>query len=145
MICVFLLKVRKSMENYEERISLLHDMIAFSVVDGMLHKKEYEFLWMIASDLKIDKTTFDGMFHREDYPTVVRSEFERIKQFYRLALLMHIDGILHEKEETTIAQACINMGLNPAATRRILQLMKQSPDRVVDADTLFAAFRAQQN
>lgn len=133
------------MENYEERISLLQDMIAFSVVDGMLHKKEYDFLWLIANDLRIDKSTFDAMFHREEYPTVVRSELERIKQFYRLALLMHIDGILHEKEETTIAQACINMGLNPAATKRILQLMRQSPKRVVEPETLFDTFRAQQN
>lgn len=133
------------MENYEERISLLQDMIAFSVVDGMLHKKEYDFLWMIACDLKVDKATFDAMFHQEEYPPVIRSEFERIKQFYRLALLMHIDGILHEKEETTIAQACINMGLNPGATKKVLQLMKQSPDRVVDPETLFGAFRVQQN
>lgn len=133
------------MENYEEKISLITDMISFSIVDGKLHQKEYDFLWLIADDLKIGRDTFNDLFHRELHPKTIRTEFERIRQFYRLALLMHIDGILHEKEETTIAQACINMGLNPAAARRILQLMKTSPDHMIDPHVLLTTFREQQN
>jgi hypothetical protein len=34
---------------------------------------------------------------------------ERIQQFYRLALLMYCDGILHEKEMITLQQIAINM------------------------------------
>jgi hypothetical protein len=32
------------MENYEQKLSLLAEMISFSIVDGHLHQKEYEFL-----------------------------------------------------------------------------------------------------
>jgi hypothetical protein len=40
---------------YEEKKSLLLEMIAFSTVDGHLHKKEYEFLFLIANQLNIEK------------------------------------------------------------------------------------------
>lgn len=133
------------MDNYEEKISLLTEMISFSIVDGKLHKREYDFLWLIASDLQIQKPVFDGLFHSEEHPKVIKSEFERIRQFYRLALLMHCDGILHEKEEMLIAQLSLNMGLNPSATKRVLQFMKKSPDRTVDGEQLLAIFREQQN
>ena len=36
-----------------EKISLLTDMIAFAVVDGKLHDREYLFLSMIAEELQI--------------------------------------------------------------------------------------------
>jgi hypothetical protein len=32
---------------YEEKKNLLLEMIAFSTVDGHLHKKEYEFLFFL--------------------------------------------------------------------------------------------------
>jgi hypothetical protein len=38
------------MDTYEEKRSLLLDLIAFSIVDGHLHKKEYLFLSMIAAE-----------------------------------------------------------------------------------------------
>lgn len=133
------------MDNYEEKISLLTDMIAFSVVDGKLHKKEYDFLRLIARDLRIEEKIFDDLFHRELHPLPIRSEFGRIQQFYRLALLMHVDGVLHEKEERTIIEASLNMGLNPSATRRVLRMMKESPSCLIAPDVLLDVFREQQN
>jgi hypothetical protein len=40
-------------------------MIAFSTVDGHLHKKEYDFLYLIANALEIDKVSFKDLFHQE--------------------------------------------------------------------------------
>jgi hypothetical protein len=39
-------------------------MIAFSTVDGHLHKKEYDFLYLIANALEIDKVSFNDLFHQ---------------------------------------------------------------------------------
>jgi uncharacterized tellurite resistance protein B-like protein len=133
------------MNTYEERISLLMEMIAFSVVDGRLHEREYEFLSLVAHELKIDPNAFNELFHQEVFPNVIKSEFQRIQQFYRLALLMHVDGVLHEKEDIAIRQIAINMGLNPAVTGRILDTIKVSPTKVLDPDFLLDAFREQHN
>jgi len=129
----------------EEKKNLLLDMIAFSTVDGELHKKEYDFLFLVANVLDIEKGGFNDLFHQEAPKNIIQSEFKRIQHFYRLALLMHCDGVLHEKEITTIYQISLSMGLNPNATKRVLQKMKKSPNTTIEPGELLQIFKEQQN
>ena len=133
------------MNDYQERLALLSEMIAFSVIDGKLHEREYLFLAMIAEELQVDKDAFKNLFHHEGYPVVIKSEFERVQQFYRLALLMHCDGILHEREQIKIHEIGINMGLNPHAIKRVLKAMESSPDKMISAEFLLEVFQEQLN
>jgi tellurite resistance protein len=128
-----------------EKLNLLQDMIAFAIVDGELHQKEYNFLSLIAIELGIDKQEFKQLFHEENYKEIIKNEFERIQQFYRLALLMHCDGVLHEREEIKIHEIGIGMGLNPFAMKRVLKAMEQSPNRMVSPEYLFLVFQEQRN
>ena len=128
-----------------EKLSLLTDMIAFAVVDGKLHEREYLFLSMIAQELKIEKEEFNQLFHQELKTEVIKSEFERIQQFYRLALLMYCDGVLHEREQIKIHEIGINMGLNPFAMKRVLKAMQQSSTRMISPDYLLEVFQEQYN
>jgi uncharacterized tellurite resistance protein B-like protein len=133
------------MNNYEERLALLSEMIAFSVIDGRLHEREYLFLTMIALELQVEKQDFKNLFHQEEYPIVIKSEFERIQQFYRLALLMHCDGLLHEREQIKIHEIGINMGLNPHAIKRVLKAMESSPNKMISPQFLIEVFQEQLN
>lgn len=133
------------MNTHEEKINLLSEMIAFSVIDGRLHEREYQFVWIVAEELGIDKNEFNDLFHQELPTKVAKSEFERIQQFYRLALLMHCDGVLHQKEEEAIRQIAINTGLNPSATNRVLKLMKASPNAMISPQILLEHFQEQLN
>ena len=133
------------MNTYEEKLSLLAEMIAFAVIDGKLHDREYQFLGIVANELQIKKEDFKNLFHEELKPIPMKSETQRIHQFYRLALLMHCDGILHEKEEVAIKQMGVNMGLNPFAIKRILKAMEQSPTRMIDGEILINIFKEQLN
>ena len=133
------------MNTYEQKISLLAEMIAFAVIDGKLHDREYQFLSIVANELKITKEDFKNLFHQELAPIPIKSESQRIQQFYRLALLMHCDGVLHEKEEIAIKQMGVNMGLNPFAIKRILKAMEKSPTRMIDGETLINIFKEQLN
>lgn len=133
------------MENYEEKIALLSEMIAFSVVDGKLHDREYLFLSMIAEELQIPKIEFRSLFHQENNSIVIKSEFERVQQFYRLALLMHSDGELHIREEMKINEIGINMGLNPHAIKRVLKAMEISPTNTISPKFLIEVFQEQLN
>lgn len=128
-----------------QKLSLLSDMIAFAVVDGKLHDNEYLFLSLIAEDLGIDSTEFQQLFHSENKSEVIKDDFERIQQFYRLALLMHCDGVLHEREEKRIHEIGIGMGLDPFAMKRVLKAMKQSPTRLISPDYLLEVFQEQNN
>ena len=133
------------MNTFEEKRSLLLEMIAFSTVDGQLHKREYEFLSIVARELHIDKVVFNDLFHQELPQISVKSEFGRIQQFYRLALLMHSDGVLHTKEDAAIQQITIDMGLNPIATKRILKIMKQGTNPIIAPKVLLGIFNEQHN
>jgi len=133
------------MNTFEEKRSLLLEMIAFSTVDGQLHKREYEFLSIVASELNLDTAVFNDLFHQELPLIHIKSEFGRIQQFYRLALLMHSDGVLHSKEENAIQQISLNMGLNPVATKRILKLMKKGSNPLIDPKVLLNIFQEQHN
>ncbi len=133
------------MNTHEKKINLLSEMISFSIVDGRLHQREYEFLWIVAQQLKINKDDFNELFHQELTAEVIKSDVERIQQFYRLALLMHSDGILYEKEEVALRQIAINMGLNPNATKRILVLMKKAPNAIISPKVLLGIFNEQLN
>lgn len=128
-----------------QKLSLLSDMIAFAIVDGKLHDREYLFLSMIAVELQIDKEEFKQLFHQEHKPEVIKNEFDRIQQFYRLALLMHCDGILHEKERNAIHEIGVNMGLNPFAIKRVLKAMEESPNRMISPNFLLEVFQEQLN
>jgi hypothetical protein len=133
------------MDSYQEKISLLQEMIAFALIDGELHDREYDFLEIIAHEFEIDKETFLKLFQTSSKTLVIKDEFNRICQFYRLALLMHCDGVLHEREQIKINEIGINMGLNPYAMKRILHLMKTSPESMVSAEVLLAVFSEQHN
>lgn len=133
------------MDSYEEKINLLSEMIAFAVIDGELHDREYDFLKMIAEELQIDRDTFLSLFSKRNEIEVIRDEFHRILHFYRLALLMYCDGVLHEREKIAIHEIGINMGLNPNAMKKILHLMEVSSNQVVPAETLLLAFQEQMN
>ncbi len=140
-----LAKNNKLMNTETEKRSLLLEMIAFSTVDGHLHKREYEFLWLVAQELRIEYAVFKDLFHQESMPVRIKSEFQRIQQFYRLALIMYCDGILHEKEAKAIQQIAIEMGLNPNATKRVLDLMKKAPNAIIDPKVLLGVFQEQHN
>ena len=128
-----------------QKVSLLLDMIAFAIVDGELHEREYNFLSLIAIELGINKEEFKQLFHEENPNEVIKNEFERIQQFYRLALLMHCDGVLHDREEIKIHEIGITMGLNPFAMKRVLKAMEKSPTRMVSPDYLLEVFQEQSN
>lgn len=128
-----------------EKISLLSDMIAFAIVDGQLHEREYTFLSLVAKELGVSNEEFKQLFHDENKSESIQSEFERIQQFYRLALLMHCDGVLHEREVVKIHEMGITMGLNPFAIKRVLKAMEQSPTRMVAPEFLLEVFHEQMN
>lgn len=133
------------METTQEKISLLKEMIAFALVDGELHDREYDFIEIVAQELGIDKPTLLKLYENKGEVQVIKDELNRICQFYRLALLMRCDDVLHERETVKINEIGINMGLNPYAMKRALRLIEDSPNHMVDGETLIAMFSEQLN
>ena len=120
-------------------------MIAFATVDGKLHECEYQFLKIIAEELDIVGNEFEQLFHCEMKSEVITTEFERIQQFYRMALLMYCDDVLDTKEIVKLHEVGIAMGLSPHAIKRVLKAMQDSPTHMVEPDFILSVFGEQQN
>lgn len=133
------------MGSYEEKLSLLSEMISFAKIDGQVHDREFQFLSIVASQLKVEKDIFMSLFQHKADKVIPKSEHQRILQFYRLALLMHADGVLHDNEQVAIREMGVNMGLSPFAMKGVLNEMENSPTGLIDPDILLALFRAQHN
>lgn len=133
------------MGSYEEKLSLLSEMISFAKIDGQVHEREFQFLSIVATQLRVEKDMFLSLFEHEAEKVVPKSEHQRILQFYRLALLMHADGVLHNNEQVAIREMGVNMGLSPFAMKSVLNEMERSPTGLIDPDMLLALFRAQHN
>ncbi len=79
------------MSTYEEKLSILAEMISFARVENTLKKVEYNFLLGVADQLGIDKITFESLFHTEVERILPKSQADRILQFHRLVLLMNVE------------------------------------------------------
>ncbi|WP_235922428.1 excinuclease ABC subunit B [Flavobacterium difficile] len=132
-------------ETTQEKISLLREMISFALVDGELHDREYDFIEIVAYELGVDKPTLHKLYENKGEVTVIKDELNRICQFYRLALLMRCDDVLHERERVKINEIGINMGLDPYAMKRALRLIEDSSNHMVEGETLIKLFSEQLN
>jgi hypothetical protein len=133
------------MDTRDQKISLLSQMIEFALVDGKLHDKEYDFLFLLSQELAIEKPAFLDLFRKRDAFIPIKEEFHRILHFYKLSLIMYCDKIVDKAENVAIHQIGIQMGLNPVAMDRVLGMMKKAPNHIVAPEVVLCAFQEQHN
>ena len=133
------------METRSEKISLLSEMIAFAIVDGELHDKEYDFLKLLSCELGIENAAFIDLFRKRDKIIPIKNGFDRIVHFYQLSLLMYCDEIIHKYEDVSIHKIGLKLGLNPTAMNRVLNLMKNAPNHIVAPEKVICIFEEQLN
>ncbi len=120
-------------------------MIVFAMVDKTVKEPEYSFLLGVASQLGIDKKTFDGLFNTKIKKVLPKSQLERILQFHRLVLLMNVDRVQHIAETNKLFNIGLGMGLPPSAIEQVLYVMHQYPDKVIPPNVLIDIFKAHYN
>ena len=96
------------MGTYQEKLSILSEMIGFARVDHSLKRSEYEFLLKVARNLGVPKDTLDGLLKEKSPKVRLKTQAERIVQFHRLILLMNIDHEQHKKEINTMIDTTIS-------------------------------------
>lgn len=133
------------MSTYEEKLSILSEMIAFARVDHSLKQSELDFLIQVASSLGIDQATFEELLREKPPEVKLKTQAERIVQFHRLLMLMNIDQEQHKKEVNTLYNIGLKMGLPPVAISQVLEVMHKYPDKIIPSKVLIDIFRAHYN
>lgn len=133
------------MSTFEEKLSILSEMIAFARVDNSVKTEEYNFLLNVANQLGIDRQTFDSLFNKTALPVFLKSEAERILQFHRLVLLMNIDHSDTSVEVALLHNIGLGMGLPPSAIEQVLTIMHKYPDKIIPPEILINIFKIHYN
>ncbi len=144
LICTFIEKQRP-IQLPPENLHLVNQLVAFSKIDGETKELEFEFLLQIAEQLGLSKNELIELFKQNISITPPRFESDRIIQFYRLCLLMFIDGEINHEELKALRNTGIHMGLHPNATEEVIKLIQLYPGKGILADKLIQIFQVNHN
>lgn len=133
------------MSSYEEKLSILSEMISLARVDQEIQSSEFDFLWGVAERLGVNRDDFETLFQYPARNIIPKTLGERILQFHRLVLLMNVDNRQSLKEVDKLHNVGLRMGLPPSAIDQVLALMHQYPDKIVPPDVLIGIFKAHYN
>ncbi|MFQ3239112.1 MAG: hypothetical protein ACI9NI_001407 [Olleya marilimosa] len=133
------------MPNRIEKLSLLSEMIAFAKSDDSIKSVEYNFLLAVAQQLEVSREDFDYLINNPVNRMVLKSHSERIVQFHRMVLLMHVDQERTLQELAKLYNYGLRMGLNHESITKVLYLMEGFPDMMVPAEVLIDIFKVQYN
>tara|TARA_R110002167_G_scaffold11308_6_gene50136 strand:- start:1228 stop:1629 length:402 start_codon:yes stop_codon:yes gene_type:complete len=133
------------MSTHREKLSILSEMIAFARIDKVVKAPEYNFLLGVASQLGIDRKTFDSLFENDVEHIMPKTQVDRILQFHRLVLLMNVDQDNYGIEVGRLHNIGLGMGLPPSAIEQVLTIMHKYPDKIVPPEVLIDIFKAHYN
>ena len=133
------------MNSYQEKLSILSELIAFARVDYKIKDDEYDFLLSVANLMNVKKTSLDELLLQTTEISVPKNQIDRIVQFHRLLLLMNIDNEQHDKEIEKLHNIGLWMGLPPSAIGQVLEVMHQYPNNAIPPEILLNIFRAHNN
>ena len=132
------------MSTYEEKLSILSEMIAFAKADHVITDAEFYFLQSVADQLGVNNEDFESLFETKVKKIIPKTQAERILQFHRLVLLMNVDE-QHELEVAKLHDIGLGMGLPPSAIEQVLEIMHKYPNKIVPPDVLINIFKAHYN
>jgi len=133
------------MSSYEEKLSILSEMISLARADKAVKDSEFEFLWGVADQLGVDREDFESLFDSPVPNIIPKTLLGRIIQFHRLVLLMNVDRQQTFKEIDKLHNIGLRLGLPPSAIDQVLVLMHQYPDNIIPPETLIGIFKAHYN
>lgn len=113
--------------------------------DDKVTDSEYEFILRLADRMGFSKNQLDALFENPQPSSTLFSELERITHFYKLVLLMHVDGEVHEKESVAIRNFGLKMGIRQGVIDQIIKIMEAQNNKVIPTEMLIKIFKTYYN
>jgi len=125
--------------------SLLSDLILMVMVDGKIRPSEIQLIEKMAKRMVISKSEVQELLQNPKATALPFSEADRITHFYKLMLVMQVDGEAHSSELEALVNFGLKMGIRPAVTQQILKKMTQYENGIVPAAELLKIFKIYYN
>lgn len=128
-----------------ERISLFRDLIEVATVDGMKDQIEMDFLNQIGQMMGLTLEEQQSAWNLKRPKVYPANEMERIVQFQRIILMMHVDAKVSEAEITLVEHLGFKLGFNSETVRRVLEEMRKHPNGLIPSDVMLGLFKINHN
>jgi len=125
----------------EKNTQIIADMIAMAKADHNLDTREYDFIVAVADRLHISEKQVQDLVDHPIATLTFKTELERITQFHRLVLVMHIDNHSHESEIVAIRNYGLRHGIRQEAITQILEEMQEYEHKIIPAQRLVEIFK----
>ena len=125
--------------------SLISDLIYMVMADGKIKPSEIQFIEKLSKRMSVPMDEVYELFENPKKTRVPISEAERITHFYRLMLVMKVDGETHVEELIALEEFGLNMGIRPGVAEQIRSKMGEYKDGIVPPKELLKVFKAYYN
>ncbi|MCH2234858.1 MAG: TerB family tellurite resistance protein [Crocinitomicaceae bacterium] len=133
-----------STEN-KEKYSAISQLIEVAMSDGHLHEEEIKFIHAVGKQMGLGDDELLKLIKSPAPFEPFESELDRIVQFQRICLLMHVDGNSESKEINTVKSLGLKLGLNPKATGEVLRRMNEYENNVIPPQDLINIYLKYKN
>jgi DnaJ-domain-containing protein 1 len=132
-------------EYHHKKLSLLQDLIQLSFADEKVHFMEEHFINTIAKGLGITEKELDQLKENAVSFNPHNNEMERITHFYRLVLLVGVDGHIDKKEIQFCESVGLRMGLNPLAMQELISRISNTETHQLPPEEVIKIFQIYHN
>ena len=126
----------------EQKISHLQTLYHLALSDGRIGKEEAVYIRIVAESLQIPLEILENYKEGEQGLVLPDREYKLYSLFHRLAIIIMVDGSVHEAEKRTCFDLGIKMGLHPNAVGEIIHhvMTENSPESPQEIITIFKRY-----
>ncbi len=125
--------------------SLLSNLIKMVLADGKIAPAEVAFIKQLASRMGISPEETTKLLKDPQPSKPIYSEVDRITHFYKLMLVMRVDGETHKDELVVLKNFGLKMGIRPVVSEQILRKMDKYPQGILPPEELLDIFKIYYN
>ena len=110
----------------EQKIQLLQQLVKMAKADKIFKFVEFKYLTEIAELMNISTAKLDKIIETDKLGPLPQTRLERVRQLYRLTVMMMIDHVVTKEEIKLLKTFAIEMKLSPDGVDAMLKAMNNN-------------------
>lgn len=131
--------------NYNEKLSLLHNLLNLARVDHEESDLEVDFIYRISDRMSISRADINKLLKQKVDFHPPKEENKRVVLFYTFLLMMGIDGEFTDDEKSVCQEIGFKLGLNQMAVHLLIQKIIENDGAKVPALEVVEFFKLYHN
>ena len=131
--------------NYQEKLSLLNELVQVGDADGSMARDECEMIRAIAERLDVSDADLEKVLRDKVPFTPPRMEIDRILWVQGISMIIVADGVVTDREVRFMQQLGMRLGFSPGPIQELLKRLQANPSRPLPAEELIPIFQVAHN